>query len=447
MASFPALLSVVVALAVAANPAAYEQNLVTALFLSCAWVLRELQSLVVVRSLILGLLQGEACHRTIMSYGLPSSNILWVTVFSLMQEEPVGVARLVAALAICFVAFAKLWNTAIVDAIRTRSQADYWSPSPTVNNNRGGDGAGEASRIEVPVAGALNELDVSVVRYHQPVRLRRSELGALVQLLVTRRLYDMLSRRSRMSSELREALQNFIEAGGMDREPRDKFTMAVVSALSRQGTATVIRTAESSHVGKFASRAAAFVERKFTASAMNRIESFFRPLPFGLDPAEQNGWQTFALLLAVLTIHKRLFQVIKAQSWARGRTQKNGVFLVKQTTRMFLVVYLMIRYSLGMLRRAEPIAPSVMTPSLLGEVRRQGNDSILLASPSPQQGPLHSSHVEIPLVNSVLRLDQMGFETPPTTTMFPSRRPPGEDPGRGNEPDIVQPRGEVHIGI
>ena len=317
-----------------ANPRLYEKNLMTFFLISCAWVLQEAQSIVAVRSLILALLQGEACHRALSSLNFASSNVLWITVFALLQENLVGLARLVAALALVSYLFSSVWNRTLVEAIQTRNQNEYWNV---------GD--------ETPVAGRRRQRQQAINQ------VRRKDWGTLLQLSITRRAYDMLSRRSRSSPELEEAKRAFLAGGINDVEARDRFTMAVFSAISKQGTATVIRSAEASQVGRIATRAAAFVERKFTSTALDRMETLFRPLPF-LDPAGQSMWKNVLMLMSTLVLHKQLFREIKKQFYG-GKPTPLIMFLLKQTTRVFLVVYLIIRCFLGYLRQLEPITSAV----------------------------------------------------------------------------------------
>jgi len=353
-----------VGLVVAANPRLYERNVITIFFLSCAWVLQEIQSVAVVRSLVLALLQGEASHRASLSFDLPSSNIFWITLFAIFQDNLVGIARLVAALALVSFSFHAVWNRTLTDGIQARSQSEYWS---TIQD------ADVEARSQQP-----NEAGIRSSHIHA-VESRRSDFGTLLQLVVTRRAYDMLSRRSRSSTELEEAKRQFIASGGTERGPRDRFTMAVFSAISKQGTATVIRSAESSQVGRYATRAAAFVEHKFTVTALNRVEAIFRPLPI-VDPAQQSALKTFVLLLMILAAHKKAFQYLKREIW-EGKPPII-LFLIKQTSRSFFVLYISVRYALGFLRRADPLSSSMVVPSpqLLGAVRtpqRQTNEMMM----------------------------------------------------------------------
>jgi hypothetical protein len=325
-----ALMAMIVGVVIS-NPRLYEKNLMTFFLISCAWVLQEAQSMVAVRSLILALLQGEACHRALSNLNFSSSNVLWITIFALLQENLVGLARLVTALALVSYLFSSVWNRTLIEAVQARSQNEYWSvgdETPSADRGR------QFGRI------AANGF-------------RRRDWGTILQLTVTRRAYDMLSRRSRSNPELEEAKRTFLAGGVADIEARDRFTMAVFSAISKQGTATVIRSAEASQVGRIATRAAAFVERKFTSTALNRLETLFRPMPF-LDPAGQSLWRNVTMLLTVLVIHKKSFQAIKHEFYG-GRQTPMLMFLLKQTSRGFLVLYLIIRYVLGYLRQLDPV--------------------------------------------------------------------------------------------
>jgi hypothetical protein len=348
-------LMLIMGLVVISNPRLYERNIRTILLLSLAWILEEVTNLSVIKGFIIALLQGEACHLVLLSFNLstittsPTINIFWITIFILLQDDVIGICRLVAALALASYSFTSVYNRALLDGIHARSQREYWEWLSVADRRR------------------QQQEQQQLARATSVPRLLRRGLGTYGQLLFTKRLYEMLSRTS--AGEVEEAKQQFLQAAANPLQPeeerlcRDRFTIAVLAALSKQSTVQVIRSAESSNVARLASKVATFVERKFTASALNRIETLFVRLPI-LDPAEGNTWQTVLLLFSTLLGHKRFFKFLKQQrDWHKGHTTSLTIlFLAKQTTRFFLVTYLFVRYMLGYLK--SPPGHSLITSSL-----------------------------------------------------------------------------------
>lgn len=306
-------------------PTNFEHNLPSLLFVSLAWILYEIDSAVVLRSLLLALLEGEVFHR-VLSNALPySRREIWISVFACVQEA--FVPKLVWKLFVVVFISKVLWEQLPVEAVRTRSLAGYWEPAPPT-----------------PTSVAW-----------------RRDWGNVLQLMITRRLYAMLSERSKL--EVERAKLEFLREGD-----RDKFTMAVLTSLSKQSTVRVLRSTQGSNqVQAIAHRAAAFLEQKVASSAWNQVNNHMGVLairlPAIIDPAE-GGLGRFSLLFAVLLLaHKRGFK------WAKGKLPlasrllphaEHALFLLKQFTRLGIVLFLLARFALGNV----PQSPAPTTPRI-----------------------------------------------------------------------------------
>jgi hypothetical protein len=132
-----------------------------------------------------------------------------------------------------------------------------------------------------------------------------------------------------------------------------------LAALSKQSTARVLKSTRNlTQVQIIAKKAASFLERRVTASAWNQLNgytSFFAlKLPFWLDPADKSPVGFFAIFVAFLLAHKKLFKLAKefqlnnaeALQGVLGHS-KLVLFLVKQTSRFAIILFLLTRFLFG----------------------------------------------------------------------------------------------------
>ncbi|KAH9259135.1 hypothetical protein BASA81_002755 [Batrachochytrium salamandrivorans] len=303
-------------------PTNFERNLPSLLFVSLAWILYEIDSTVVLRSLLLALLEGEVFHRVLCNTFPYSKREIWISVFACVQEA--FVPKLVWKLFVVAFISKVLWEQLPVEAVRTRSLSGYWELSPPPG---------------VPPTSVA----------------WRRDWGNVLQLVITRRLYAMLSDRSKL--EVEQAKVEFLREGD-----RDKFTLAVLSSLSKQSTVRVLRSTQGSNqMQAIARRAAAFLEQKVASSAWNQVNNHVGVLairlPSIIDPAE-GGLMRFSILFAVLLlVHKRGFK------WAKSKLPltshmvphaKHVLFLIKQFTRFGIVLFLLARFALGNVPQTPP---------------------------------------------------------------------------------------------
>lgn len=303
-------------LALLSFPTNFENNLPSLLFLSCAWILAEIDSIVVLRSLLLALLEGEIFHRILRERFTYSRREVWISIFACGQEA--FVARLVWKLFVVMFISKVLWEQLPVEAERTRSLPAYWE------------------------------------EIRSPVSLTwRRDWGNVLQLMVTRRLYEMLSQRGKREVEL--ARLEFLRDGD-----RDKFTLAVLSALSKQGTFHVLQSTQTST--KLQAMLQQMEEKLSTLAwnQLNRHTNVFATmkLPAIIDPAGGSTLRFACILTFALLVHKRMFKFVKlniAFGWLSH--SKPMLFVCKQTSRYAMISVLLGRFLLG--GTAGPNSPSL----------------------------------------------------------------------------------------